>query len=177
VRLVGELERDVVFAMSRGSKELFHSNLLGWYLERFPRLSAALLDAWQVPYWPGDPDPARRVRREWRRLDLVVHEPGRRTLVVENKVFALPDAAQLDAYTRQSATHAGAEPVLVLLSLSDPGWVQFEGSELLSGFYFLTLCVGWASMLPVSGLSLAAAGVRVWEGLCGGIGVGAAGVP
>jgi hypothetical protein len=28
-RLVGELERDVVFAMSLGSKELFHSNLLG----------------------------------------------------------------------------------------------------------------------------------------------------
>jgi hypothetical protein len=99
--LAARLDSNVVFAMSQGSKELFHTNLLGWYLHRFPDLRTALLDAWQVPALPGDPDHQARVRREWRNLDLVVHEPGRSALVIENKVFALPDTVQLDRYTAQ----------------------------------------------------------------------------
>jgi len=76
-----------------------------------------------VPALPGDPDQQAWVRREWRNLDLAVHEPGRSVLVIENKVFALPDTAQLDRY-------AGLAPpgaALVLLSLSDPGWRKYHG--------------------------------------------------
>lgn len=121
--LVARLDGDVVFAMSQGSKELFHSNLLGWYLRRFPDLRTALLDAWQVPAWPGDPGHQARVRREWRNLDLTVHEPGRGVLVIENKVFALPDTAQLDRYARLAPGGAA----LALLSMTDPGWQEYHG--------------------------------------------------
>jgi len=41
-----------------------------------------------------EPDPAQRtfaVRREVRQLDLVIELPGFRPLVIENKVFSLPD--------------------------------------------------------------------------------------
>lgn len=43
--LTAWLDGDVVFAMSQGSKELFHSNMLGWYLRRFPFLRETLLGA------------------------------------------------------------------------------------------------------------------------------------
>src|SRR5690242_15263713 len=47
--LVESLTGDLLFAMSRGSKELFHSDTLAWYLERHQFLREALLNAWQVP--------------------------------------------------------------------------------------------------------------------------------
>jgi hypothetical protein len=122
-RVVEQLKGDVLFAMSQGSKELFHSNMLGWYLTRFPAVRAALLDAWAVPALPDDPDPRVRVRREGRHFDLAVHEPGRAVLVIENKVFALPDTAQLDGYSMQAPPGAA----MVLLSLTDPGWEEYRG--------------------------------------------------
>ena len=121
--LVEQLEDNVVFAMSQGSKELVHSNMLGWYLTRFPAVRTALLGAWGVPALPVDPEDQVWVRRESRHFDLAVHEPGRRVLVIENKVFALPDTTQLDQYSKQAPRGAS----LVLLSLTDPGWVEYQG--------------------------------------------------
>ncbi|MGW3451706.1 hypothetical protein [Streptomyces sp. NPDC001076] len=72
--LVESLTGDVVFATSRGSKELFHSDTLAWYLDRYPVAGEALLDAWHVSR-AGQTREAR-VRREWRNLDLVVEIPG-----------------------------------------------------------------------------------------------------
>ncbi|MFD4757856.1 hypothetical protein ACFWOJ_02845 [Streptomyces sp. NPDC058439] len=76
--------------MSRGSKELFHSDTLARHLDRCPLVGEALLDTWQVPR-TGHAREAR-VRRERHNLDLVVEHPGRSPLVIENKVFSLPDA-------------------------------------------------------------------------------------
>ncbi|MFJ9909094.1 PD-(D/E)XK nuclease family protein [Streptomyces sp. NPDC101152] len=118
--LVESLTGDVVFAMSRGSKELFHSDTLAWYVEHHPVVGEALLDAWRGPQGPRDTGPVR-VRREWRNLDLVVEYPGHAPLVIENKVFSLPDTDQLNAYAR-GKLHGLEGPVPVLLSLVDPGW-------------------------------------------------------
>lgn len=118
--LAESLTADVVFAMSRGSKELFHSDTLAWYVERHPALGEALLDAWHVPEG-GQGLSRARVRREWRSLDLVVEYPGRSPLVIENKVFSLPDTDQLDTYAN-GKLHGLGHPALVLLSLLDPGW-------------------------------------------------------
>ncbi|WP_239015044.1 PD-(D/E)XK nuclease family protein [Streptomyces sp. CdTB01] len=118
--LVESLTGDLVFAMSRGSKELFHSDTLAWYVEHHPVLGEALMDAWRVPESGHRPGQVR-VRREWRNLDLVVECPGRRPLVIENKVFSLPDTDQLASYA-DGKLHGLDHPILVLLSLLDPGW-------------------------------------------------------
>ncbi|MFF0133071.1 PD-(D/E)XK nuclease family protein [Streptomyces mirabilis] len=118
--LVESLTGDLVFAMSRGSKELFHSDTLAWYMGHHPVLGEALLDSWRVPEG-GHGLGQVRVRREWRNLDLVVEYPGRRPLVIENKVFSIPDTDQLDSYA-EGKVHGLDHPVLVLLSLLDPGW-------------------------------------------------------
>jgi hypothetical protein len=107
--LVSRLEQDPLFVMSLGSKELFHSNLLAWLMEKFPAVAEAVTDV------PG----AVWVAREASHTDLLVEGEGRRPLVVENKVFSLPDETQLakiaDSFTPQ-------DPELVLLSLTEPLW-------------------------------------------------------
>ncbi|WP_182348931.1 PD-(D/E)XK nuclease family protein [Tomitella gaofuii] len=119
--LVADLTEDLLFAVSRGSKELFHSDLLAWFAEHEPAVTRALLDLWA----PGTAGGHVRAYRELRRLDLVLAEDdpaGAGTLaVVENKMFALPDTDQLRRYGHEVDRLPGS-PVLILLGLADPGW-------------------------------------------------------
>jgi hypothetical protein len=52
----------------------------------------------------------------------VVQATGWSPLVIENKVFSLPDEAQLARYASHNTVALGDGAALVLLSLSDPGW-------------------------------------------------------
>ncbi len=119
-RIVRRLQDNPVLVMSLHSKELFHSNLLGWIVERHPEAAAQALRPWLKP------DPLRTVldvRREKHHLDLIIELPGFAPLVIENKVFSLPDEGQLQGYARKNIPRAKAGGgTQVLLSLLDPGW-------------------------------------------------------
>lgn len=120
-----ELESNPVLHMSLGSKELFHSNVLAWLLQTHSRVAHPILSPWLQP------DPARvtfAVRRESHNLDLVVELPHHAPLVIENKVFDLPDEGQLDRYSAVNIPGAvgPADLTKVLLSLTDPGWEAGE---------------------------------------------------
>ncbi len=104
--LCSQLVADPIFAMSLGSKELFHSNLLGWFLEQFPPVAEVFAAAWSGP----GPVAALRVLREQRHLDLVAEVPGYQAVVVENKMFALPEEDQLDRYAAGHLSHVTASP-------------------------------------------------------------------
>lgn len=125
-QLVRELDDDLVFALSLGSKELFHTNLLGWFAQHQRSVGDALLREWD----PGTPPALVRAQREQHHLDLVLEEvtadgmPGRDRVVVENKMFALPDLSQLRRYGRVVNKNLQGTPSLVLLSLADPGWSE-----------------------------------------------------
>ena len=113
-----------VLHMSLHSKELFHSNTLGWLFEAHPDLAAQALAPWLVP---DATQTALRIRREHRKLDLVVELPGFRPLVVENKTFSLPDEHQLQRYDEVNIPGAGLENATrMLLSLPDPGWTSWR---------------------------------------------------
>ncbi len=116
-RIVGALKDEPLWHASMGSKELFHSNLLAWAVERFPEDMTKVLEPWLEP---GNTTKVA-VYRERRHLDLVIELPGHQPLVIENKAFSLPDDDQLQRYGTAVAALAGAA-TLVLLSLSDPGW-------------------------------------------------------
>ncbi|MEU6541626.1 hypothetical protein [Streptomyces sp. NPDC047000] len=108
-KLVEALEADLVFTMSLGSKELFHSNLLGWFVANHPVVAEA------VTGWAGPV----QVEREKLNTDLLIRADGRPPVVIENKVFALPDSVQLD---RIAEKFEGQNPCLELLSLTPPVW-------------------------------------------------------
>ncbi|MEQ3553905.1 hypothetical protein WIS52_25810 [Pseudonocardia nematodicida] len=114
------LDAEPLYHASRGSKELFHSDILAWFVRTMPQCAVEVFGPWLVE---SDGRSEVRVRREHLNLDLVIELPGFAPLVIENKAFALPDEAQLAAYARGPVARLGAAaPSLVLLSLQDPGW-------------------------------------------------------
>ena len=106
-RIVGQLIDEPLLHVSLGSKELFHCNLLGWMCERFPQRARRVLAPWLRPDRHAVTD---RVRREYRHLDLVIEFAGYAPLVIENKMFALPDEGQLDRYSATVTGDVGATP-------------------------------------------------------------------
>ena len=116
-RICGELLREPLFHASLGSKELFHSNLLAWLADKYPHEMAGVMAAWSE----ADPGATHTpTKRETRRLDLVFRLPGRRPLVVENKMFAIPNPGQLIAYDSTIRDEA-ADASKLLLALMPPG--------------------------------------------------------
>jgi hypothetical protein len=116
--LCRQLNDEPLLHVSLGSKELFHSNLIGWMCERFPDESVRVLSRWLRPA----EQPVASVQREYKHLDLVARFPGFAPVVVENKMFALPDVVQLRRHLDGPVKAIVPQPTLVLLSLTDPGW-------------------------------------------------------
>jgi len=116
-----ELRVDPLHNLSLGSKELFHSNFLAWFAQGYPQDAAEVFADWVEP---GDPGPGPTAERERAHLDLVLRLPHLRLIVVENKVWSLPDDTQLEGYAaalRKLAQLAG-DVAPILLSLSPPAW-------------------------------------------------------
>jgi hypothetical protein len=107
-RIVHGLDVDPVFAMSLGSKELFHSNLLDWFISHHPPIAEML----------GLPTEVT-VQREKDHTDLLIRHGQQPVMLIENKVFALPDTAQLDRLAKLKEAEYSK---LILLSLTSPGW-------------------------------------------------------
>jgi len=99
-QIADRLNQNPLFHMSLGSKELFHSNYLAWLTWKYPEASRAALEPWCVAL----PDqPGHRTLREHRHLDLVEQMAGLAPLIIENKMFSLPDEAQFDRYAAESS--------------------------------------------------------------------------
>lgn len=109
--LVSSLEHDVLFAMSLGSKELFHSNLLAFFVRNYRVVGDA------VTGLAGEQ--AIQVHREKNHTDLLVEADGVPRVVIENKVFDLPDDEQLFKLAEE---YPSPGTRLVLLSLTPPNW-------------------------------------------------------
>lgn len=84
-----------------GNSELFHSNLIAWIFEKFPSHADSVFGPFVAD--TGGGSGPRRVERERENLDLVMHWPDRGSLVIENKVFAVPSPQQLDGYAAKMA--------------------------------------------------------------------------
>lgn len=126
------LEKDPLFHMSLGSKELFHSNFLAWFADYFPEHVAAVFRPWTVTMVGAK---AGRSEREVDHLDLVLHLPDLAPIAVENKVFSVPNEEQLDHLTKGALAKREAKGTTyahVLLSLMSPGWTMYNDWRLLS---------------------------------------------
>lgn len=91
------LRDSLIYRMSNGSHELFHSNVLAWILERdreFVKL-----------FFPALPERHYEVRREWRHMDISILM-GNDVYVIENKFKTLPGRYQLERY-KKSVTDSG----------------------------------------------------------------------
>lgn len=96
-----------------GNSELFHSNMLAWIFNAFPREADQLFQSF-VKHSVGSG--GRWVDREKDNLDLAFHWPDADPLVVENKVFSVPTPEQLDRYAEKVSKWSPAPGKLLLLS-------------------------------------------------------------
>jgi hypothetical protein len=103
--------KSLICTLSLSSKELFHSNLIGWLLEnnldfakRFLRLDKLTC--------------VESVEREKSNFDLLVNADGN-YYIIENKVKSLPCSEQMTGYVEKS-NQQGLEATFILLSLSEP---------------------------------------------------------
>ena len=117
--LVARIDAEPLAHVMFGHRELFHSNLLAWFFEALPDAADRVFGA----DLPASEQTERTVQRERQHLDLVMTMPGRERLVIENKVFSVYDAQQLEDYCEVAASWAakgqGASR-LVLFSMLDP---------------------------------------------------------
>lgn len=121
------LDGEPLFHLMLAHRELFHSNLLGWFFEYLPAAGLQVLRTLSHPApWHGRP----AVYREWQHLDLVVEAPDLAPLIVENKVFAQPDEDQLARYGDLVRRHYD-DSTCLLLSTNRPNWPS--GRAILGG--------------------------------------------
>lgn len=97
--------------LSLSSKELFHTNMIGWLLQNHPEFGRELLD-------DGSVVKVSKVQREKLNFDLLVEANGR-NYVIENKVKSLPDACQIDEYKMKASDH-NLNALFILISLVPP---------------------------------------------------------
>ncbi|GAB3358679.1 PD-(D/E)XK nuclease family protein [Modestobacter lapidis] len=117
--VVTELGDNPLYRASGMGMELFHSNVLAWALRTHARAAAPLAELFGFPAVEK-----YGIWREWRHLDLAVDSGSEGDgLILENKVTALPDMAQLKRYyadvLKQEPRREGRSS-FVLLSLLPP---------------------------------------------------------
>lgn len=115
--IAASIEANPLGRLMYGQRELFHSNLIGWFFDQLPEAADATFRPLAAP---GE-DSRRFVERERGHMDLVFHWSDLAPLVIENKVFSLPHRDQLEEY-EAAASKWPHPPALVLLSVSEPNF-------------------------------------------------------
>jgi hypothetical protein len=142
--LLERLDESLWFQLSLAGQELFHSNMLYWLAKYRPKESAPV---WEL-LAPGLGVPCRAAREE-KNIDLAI-ECAAGTLILENKVFALPRGEQLQAYHDKLGLGPGtAWCILSLIPTGDVPlpWRTMSYSELLPALRAVSLPQGEAHML------------------------------
>ena len=124
--IAAALDEEPLARIMFGQRELFHSNLLAWFYEKLPVPADRVFDDLSPAADVGHP---RAAEREQDHIDLVLWRPDRQPIALENKVFALPDMAQLDRYSAILDRWQGVEPSRVLLSASGGGGQVKESAD------------------------------------------------
>lgn len=103
-----ELNVEPLARIMYGQRELFHSNFLAWFFDALPKLADAVFRDLTTDGVTSF-STVRRVERERENLDLVLHWPDAAPLVIENKVFSLPERAQLEEYRGKTGRWKGEQ--------------------------------------------------------------------
>lgn len=125
------LQSSPLFNLSLSSKELFHSNFLGWLAQQYPEFFVEICKdlgckaGWSNTYWI--------VKREYMNFDLCIEADGDIVLVLENKVKSIPSKSQLDEYVdklnkKEKQDNENRDLVLLSLSISFPDKQAIENA-------------------------------------------------
>lgn len=120
------LRSNMLFQVSLGSKELFHSNFLAWLFDTYKALAHELF----LPFMDSSFEflsEGSFVDREKGNTDLRLNYANNRHVIIENKVKSMPYEEQLEKY----AKNTGKDQCYILLSLIKPDFI--DASESFQG--------------------------------------------
>lgn len=124
---IAELKRSMVFAMSLGSKELFHSNVWAWLIEQDIAFADVFFEGLST-------NKSIRVTREEKHRDITIwvgeDSKTAKAYVIENKFKSIPYAEQLERYKSELGERFGAG---LVTGIEAPSW----GSD---GWKFVAFC-------------------------------------
>ena len=110
-------KKSPICILSLSSKELFHSNMIGWLMENYIDFARLMLGIPRLTFTP-------KVEREKFNFDLLVSAQGS-LYVIENKVKSLHEAAQIKKY-QESIQLKKETATFILVSLISPGKNFFD---------------------------------------------------
>ena len=97
---IEELQKSLIYKMSLGSKELYHSNVWAWLIDQDPAFAKAFIPEINDNYV------FKRVTREERHRDLTIWykkpDGSEQFYIVENKLKSIPHIEQLEEYTEDA---------------------------------------------------------------------------
>lgn len=121
---LNELEKNMLFQVSLGSKELFHSNFLAWLFELDPIFSQRIFERL---FGIKENFDHIKVTREKNNIDLFISlwKNGKiiKRIAIENKIKSLPTKAQLELYSekiKKSKEIEADKTSSILLSIKKP---------------------------------------------------------
>jgi hypothetical protein len=116
-----DFKKSLICTLSLSSKELFHSNMIGWLIENNLDFARNILER---PHLNSE----RKVEREKYNVDLLVTVNSKK-FIIENKVKSLPDYQQLEGYRIKMEKKKESEVQYILISLIAPG-AEFKNSNI-----------------------------------------------
>ncbi len=118
---IEKLEKSPVFAMSLGSKELFHSNFWAYLMEQEECRSFITFFFEEITNFDGI-----RIEREDKNRDLVIFYQGNE-YVIENKIKSYPDYSQLVRYSENTKLKRG-----IITGITEPPFDLPDGWSFIS---------------------------------------------
>ena len=112
---IDDFKRSLICTLSLSSKELFHSNMIGWLLENNLNFARKFFGSENLVG-------VGKVAREKHNFDLLVtanYRDGNKNYVIENKVKSLPDAEQIRGYQNKAKVKK-LDAEFILLSMLPP---------------------------------------------------------
>ncbi|MFT4245343.1 MAG: PD-(D/E)XK nuclease family protein [Micrococcaceae bacterium] len=100
-------------ALMHGQRELFHSNLLAWFFKTLPDSADYVFKKLTINLANKN---ARTIHREKNNMDLVMYWTDKAPLIIENKVFSIPNFKQLEKYSEKAKKWEFNQTKKVLLS-------------------------------------------------------------
>ncbi len=94
---IEKLKHSLIYQMSLGGRELFHSNVWCWLMKRDPAFIRIFF-----PAFDPEKDKVESIQREWLNMDLVIKLANQKNYIIENKLKSLPRADQLTDYTQKT---------------------------------------------------------------------------
>jgi len=129
-KVINDMKNSIVYQMSLGNKELFHSNLWKWLIQQKPKLVNVFFSTLNA-------NDIMEVRREDKNRDIVIKLNNVDEYIIENKIKSYPDKEQLERYSEKKKYPHFIEGIITGIkppSFNLPiGWKFKSYSEIADG--------------------------------------------